>query len=77
MTFSSPFDYDKIDEDDRLSIKGLKDFSPGEELELEVVKSDGSQSKNVALKHSYNVEQIKWFKAGSALNFIRSENKVL
>ena len=71
LTFSNPADYEKIQEDDRLAIKGLKEFAPDRELCLEIT---GSHGKTMALKHSYNSEQIKWFQAGSALNLLRQEN---
>lgn len=74
LTFANPADYDKIQEDDRVAITGLKDFAPGKNLNLEITHSDGSK-ETVELKHTYNDEQIKWFKAGSALNLLRSEAK--
>jgi aconitate hydratase len=67
----SPADYDKIREDDRLTISGLKTFAPGKHLKLEIAHSDGSK-ETIELKNSFNAEQIKWFQAGSALNLLRS-----
>lgn len=72
LTFENTTDYDKIQEDDRLNILGLKDFAPGKPLQLEVIHSDGSK-ETLKLKHTYNTEQIKWFQAGSALNLLRQE----
>lgn len=71
LTFSNPSDYDKILEDDTLSILGLKTFAPGEPLILHIQHADGSSEK-IPLKHTYNESQIAWFKAGSALNLIAS-----
>lgn len=71
LNFVSPADYDKIREDDRLTISGLKTFAPGKNLKLEIAHSDGSK-ETIELKHSFNAEQIKWFQAGSALNLLRS-----
>ena len=74
-TFVNPADYEKIQEKDTLSIHGLNDLAPGKDLVLEVKHPDSSVDK-IAIKHTYNAEQIKWFKAGSALNLIRSGGKV-
>jgi aconitate hydratase len=70
-TFANPSDYEKLQEKDALSIRGLKDFAPGKNLILEAKHADGTVD-NIEIKHTYNAEQIKWFKAGSALNLIRS-----
>jgi aconitate hydratase len=69
LTFKNPADYDVIQEDDRLSIMGLKKFESGKPLKLIIKHKDGSQNE-CGLNHSYNASQIKWFKAGSALNLI-------
>ena len=69
-TFVDVKDYDKIQEKDTLSIKGLNDLAPGKSLFLEAKHADGTVDK-IEIKHNYNAEQIKWFKAGSALNLIR------
>lgn len=71
LTFANPADYDKIREDDRITIKGLKSFKPGQPLKAVVKHSDGSLD-SFDLKHSFNGEQIKWFESGSALNLLRS-----
>lgn len=73
-TFANPDDYNKIQEKDLLSIRNLNDFAPGKNLILEAKHENGAVDK-IELKHSYNAEQIKWFKAGSALNLIRQGNK--
>ena len=71
LTFVNPSDYDLIQEDDRVSILGLADFTPGQPLMLEALHSDGSKDV-FPVHHTYNEAQIQWFKAGSALNEIRA-----
>ena len=73
LTFNDKDDYNKILEDDKFNILGLKDFQPGKNLNCEVVHVDGSKDK-IILNHTYNYNQIKWFKAGSALNLIAENN---
>ena len=70
LTFENPGDYDRIREDDVISLKGLSDFRPAMPLEAVLAHSDGS-SESIMVSHSYNQEQIEWFKAGSALNVLR------
>lgn len=70
LTFVNPADYQKIQEKDLLSIRGLSELAPGKNLTLEAKHADGSVDK-IEVKHTYNAEQLKWFKAGSALNLIR------
>jgi aconitate hydratase len=70
LWFANPADYEKIQEDDRLTLKGLRSFAPGQTLKLEIRHASGSVD-TVELKHSFNAEQIKWFQAGSALNLLR------
>ena len=67
LTFENPSDYDKIREDDKLTIYGLQDFCPQVPLELEIAHADGVKER-IKLVHSYNMKQIEWFWAGSALN---------
>lgn len=69
LTFANPEDYQKIREDDTVDILGLKEFSPGTPLTLVIHHRDGS-TEECALNHTYNKQQIEWFKAGSALNLI-------
>tara|TARA_X000000368_G_scaffold403035_1_gene377565 strand:- start:2573 stop:4828 length:2256 start_codon:yes stop_codon:yes gene_type:complete len=73
LTFNDKDDYNKILEDDQFNILGLKDFQPGKNLNCEIVHVDGSKDK-IILNHTYNYNQIKWFKAGSALNLIAENN---
>jgi aconitate hydratase len=74
LTFSDPSDYDLIREDDRFSIKGLAEFAPEKPLTLVIHHNDGS-TEECQLNHSFNEAQIKWFKAGSALNLIAQQQK--
>jgi len=73
LTFANESDYDKIQEDDTFNFTDLADFAPGKPLNLEVVHTDGSVD-NISLNHSYNAQQIDWFRAGSALNKIKEQN---
>jgi aconitate hydratase len=72
LTFADKADYDKIQEDDVMDIVGLKDFAAGKQLTLVLQHKDGKQDK-IKLNHTYNQQQIEWFKAGSALNLIRKQ----
>lgn len=74
LTFANPADYDKIQEDDRINIIGLEKFTPGIPVKMQIVHKDGSKEE-VELNHTYNETQIEWFKAGSALNLIRMEQR--
>ncbi len=70
LTFSNTADYDKIKEDDSIDILGLTSFAPGVQLTLVLNHADGSKDE-IKVNHSYNAQQIEWFKAGGALNIIR------
>lgn len=72
VTFADKSDYDKIREDDTIDIQGLTTFAPGKQLTMILHHKDGS-NETILLNHSYNAQQIEWFKAGGALNVIRSE----
>ena len=74
LTFKNAADYDKIQEQDVFDIVGLTKFAPGSEFTLVAHHKDGSVD-NIALCHTYNEQQWAWFKAGSALNLIRANNK--
>ena len=74
LTFSDKNDYDKIMEDDLISTLDLASFAPGKQITLEVTHMDGSGDK-IICNHTYNENQIAWFKAGSALNLIKEERK--
>jgi aconitate hydratase len=70
LTFADPADYERIGEDDRLSVRGLADLAPGRPLTVEVRTPDGD-SWSFEANHTFSADQIEWFKAGSALNIIR------
>lgn len=67
LTFADPADYDRIREDDRISITGLATFAPGTRMTVTLKHSDGT-SESFEAVHTYNDHQIGWFKAGAALN---------
>lgn len=69
LTFVNPADYDKIQEDDVISVLGIENFAPGVNFKIEILHTDGTK-EIIEAKHSYNAQQIEWFKAGSALNLI-------
>jgi len=71
LTFANPADYDKIKEDDHISVLDLQTLAPGKNVKVELKHKDGSK-ETIEGKHSYNAEQLNWFKAGSALNLIRA-----
>ncbi|MBU6341526.1 MAG: aconitate hydratase [Bacteroidetes bacterium] len=72
LTFDNPSDYDKIRQDDTVSIEGFESFAPGKPLFLILDHADRS-SDRIQVNHTYNEQQIEWVKAGSALNKIRKE----
>ena len=72
LTFDNKIDYDKILEDDCFNILNLKDFRIGKELLLEIIHSNKTK-ETIKLNHTYNDNQIEWFKAGSALNLIANQ----
>lgn len=71
LTFADPSDYDKVREDDTLSIDGIDSFAPSVPLEVRLNHSDGT-ADNITALHTYNDLQIAWFKAGSALNYLKN-----
>ena len=73
LTFNDESDYDLILEDDLISFINLNEFSPGNQIKLELKHSDGSKDI-INLNHSYNRSQIDWYDEGSALNLIKKEN---
>ncbi|MCX7015153.1 MAG: aconitate hydratase [Candidatus Sumerlaeota bacterium] len=74
LTFANPADYERVREGDTIDILGLTAFAPGRPLTMAVHHKDGS-SEEIALNHSYNEQQIEWFKAGGALNLIKAQQK--
>lgn len=72
LTFANKEDYDKIQEDDTIDIEGLLAFAPNKPLALVLNHADGS-NETILVNHTYNEQQIEWFKAGGALNIIRRQ----
>lgn len=70
LTFTNKDDYDKVREDDRVSVTGLKSLAPGSKLKITLHHADGS-TEAFEVEHTYNDTQIAWFKAGSALNYAK------
>ena len=71
LTFDNENDYDKIQEEDLFNFIDLMKFSKGDQLTLEVVHKDGNK-EIIKLNHTFNKQHIEWFKNGSALNLIKS-----
>jgi aconitate hydratase len=71
LTFANNTDYDKILEDDTIDINGLNEFAPGKQLSICLNHANGS-NETIMVNHTYNQQQIEWFKAGGALNIIRA-----
>ncbi|MEY3240997.1 MAG: hypothetical protein RIR11_2435 [Bacteroidota bacterium] len=72
LTFANPADYDKVRQDDTVSIQGFESFAPGKQLTIVLDHADGTQDK-FAVNHTYNDQQIEWVHSGSALNKIRRD----
>ena len=70
LTFADKDNYKKVREEDKISIVGLKEFAPGKPLTAILYHADGTE-ESFAVNHTYNELQIKWFKAGAALNAAR------
>ena len=73
ITFSNENDYDLIKEDDLFNFIDLDSFSPGKQISIEIVHADGTKDLIMA-DHTYNTQQIEWYKEGSALNLIKKAN---
>ena len=71
LTFDDPADYDRIGEDDRISVRGLADLAPGQPVIVDVRRPSG-EDFSFETNHTYSTDQVEWFKAGSALNIIRA-----
>ena len=71
LTFSDPDDYEKILEDDKISLLELNELSPSKQVRCVISHSNGEKDE-ILLNHSYNKSQIEWFKSGSALNVLRN-----
>jgi aconitate hydratase len=73
ITFANEADYDLIQEDDTFNFIDLAEFAAAKPLTIEIVHADGSTDTVIA-NHTYNEQQIEWFKEGSALNLIKKQN---
>ncbi|WP_207422201.1 aconitate hydratase [Desertivirga brevis] len=74
ITFADVADYNKVQEDDTIDILGLTEFAPAKQLKVVLHHADGTQD-TFAVNHTYNEQQIEWFKAGAALNIIRAKQQ--
>jgi len=74
LSFKNPEDYEKIQEEDRISLTGLTDLAPGSEVTVLLRHSDGLTDQ-ISAVHTLNEEQIRWYRAGSALNLLRETSK--
>jgi aconitate hydratase len=72
LTFANKEDYNKVLEDDVIDIEGLTSFTPGTPLTVVLHHADGN-TESIEVNHTYNEQQIEWFKAGAALNIIRKQ----
>jgi aconitate hydratase len=72
LTFQNPADYDRIREDDRLSLVGLKGMASGKPVECRVKHADGT-SETLRLNHTFSGPQLEWFRKGSALNLFHAK----
>lgn len=71
LTFDNPSDYDKIKGDDKVSLVGLNKLAPNEQVECQIKHANGT-TETIKLNHTFNEPQLEWFKAGSALNAMRT-----
>jgi aconitate hydratase len=72
LKFVEPADYERVQEEDRISVTGLSELAPGRDMSATLHHSDGS-ADHIQLRHTFNNEQIEWFKAGSALNILTTK----
>jgi len=72
LTFSNPDDYEKILEDDKISLTNLNELEPQKQVTC-IISHDNGNKEEILLNHSYNKSQIEWFKSGSALNVLRNK----
>ncbi len=72
LIFADPADYDRIREDDRIGLTGLRDLAPATPLKAQLAHADGTV-ETIFLNHSYSASQLDWFRAGSALNLVRGK----
>ena len=72
LTFQNPADYDRLREDDRISLLGLRDMAPGKPVECLIKHADGT-SEMLRLNHTFSTSQLEWFRKGSALNLFHDK----
>jgi aconitate hydratase len=72
LTFAKPGDYDKVQAGDRVSIRGLAQLAPGKPVMVELLHADGSK-ETIETQHTFSEQQIAYFRAGSALNYIAEQ----
>ncbi|MFA5944620.1 MAG: aconitate hydratase [Candidatus Thermoplasmatota archaeon] len=72
LTFANPADYEKVQEEDRVSILGLAQMAPGKPVTVELRHKDGKVDR-IQAKHTFSADQLEWFRAGSALNLLRKQ----
>jgi aconitate hydratase len=70
LTFQDPAAYERIREDDRIGLVGLAGLAPGKPVECRITHADGSV-ETLTLSHSFSLAQLRWFRAGGALNLVR------
>ena len=75
LIFENSCDYDKIQTGDIFTIKGLNSFKPQSKLQLIIKKENGKELSPMLLKHTFNEQQIEWFKAGSSLNVMKKRQQ--
>ena len=74
LTFDNPEDYNKIHEDDVISINQLNEISTGKPMECNILHANETSEK-IILNHSFNDSQTEWFRAGSAMNVLRKKQQ--
>ena len=72
LVFSNPADYEKVKDDDEITLENVMAIAPGKPLTA-ILHHKGGGDERISLKHSLNAEQIEWFKAGAALNLLRAK----
>jgi aconitate hydratase len=74
LTFENAADYEKVQENDRVSLVGLAELTPGRPVTVRLSHADGTTDEFRA-RHTLNAEQVHWFRAGSALNYARLQRQ--
>jgi len=72
LTFADPSDYDRVEENDRISVVELHRLAPGQPVRA-ILHHDGGEEDEIELRHTLSADQIEWFKAGSALNVLKKQ----